>query len=65
MCYVEPDESEALQAIKRDGTPHGRLAMARYGLSVCCAHGGYAAAVRIGLRRSTRKSRRSFSARLA
>ena len=32
------------RATKRDGTPCGRLAMTRYGLSVCGAHGGYAAA---------------------
>ena len=30
---------------KRDGTPCGRLAMTRYGLSVCGAHDRYAAAV--------------------
>ena len=45
------------KAIKRDGTPCGRLAMTRYGLPVCGAHGGYAAAacnnaVRIGHRYS-------------
>jgi len=43
------------KAIKRDGTPCGRLAMTRYGLAVCGAHGGYAAAARMGLRRPSRK----------
>ena len=43
------------KATKRDGTPCGMLAMTRYGLAVCGAHGGYAAAARMGLRRPTRK----------
>jgi hypothetical protein len=43
------------RAMKRDGLPCGRLAMTRYGLSVCGCHGGYAAASRMGLRRPTRK----------
>ena len=34
-------------ATKRDGTPCGMLAMTRYGLSVCGAHGGYAAVARM------------------
>jgi hypothetical protein len=33
-------------ATKRDGTPCGMLAMTRHGLSVCGAHGGYAAVAR-------------------
>jgi hypothetical protein len=41
--------------IKRDGTPCGRLAMTKYGLAVCGAHGGYAAAARMKLRRPSRK----------
>jgi len=43
------------KATKRDGTPCGRLAMTRYGLSICGAHGGYAAAARMGLRKPSRK----------
>ncbi len=43
------------KAAKRDGTPCGRLAMTKYGLSVCGAHGGYAAAARMKLRRPSRK----------
>jgi hypothetical protein len=43
------------KAKKRNGEPCGRLAMTKYGLSVCGAHGGYAAATRMGLRRPTRK----------
>ena len=35
------DEPEAVQSMKRDGTPCGRLAMTRYGLAVCGVHGGY------------------------
>lgn len=42
-------------AIKRNGQPCGRLAMTKYGLKVCGAHGGYAAAARMGLRTPTRK----------
>ena len=33
----------------------GRLAMTKYGLKVCGAHGGYAAAARMGLRKPSRK----------
>lgn len=43
------------KATKRDGTRCGRLAMTRYGLTVCGAHGGYAAAARMGLRKPSRK----------
>ena len=43
------------KATKRDGTPCGRLAMTRYGLSVCGAHGRYAPAARMGLRKPSRK----------
>jgi hypothetical protein len=43
------------KATKRNGQPCGRLAMAKYGLAVCGAHGGYAAAARMGLRRPSRK----------
>jgi hypothetical protein len=43
------------KAKKRNGTPCGRLAMTSYGLSVCGAHGGYAAAARMKLRVPTRK----------
>ena len=42
-------------AMKRDGQPCGRLAMTKYGLKVCGAHGGYAAAARMGLRKPSRK----------
>ena len=43
------------RATKRNGQPCGRLAMTKYGLKVCGAHGGYAAAARMGLRKSSRK----------
>jgi hypothetical protein len=43
------------KAIKRDGTPCGRLAMTRCGLAVCGAHGGYAAAARKEPRKPSRK----------
>ena len=43
------------EAIKRNGQPCRRLAMTSYGLKVCGAHGGYAAAARMGLRRPSRK----------
>ena len=33
------------KAMRRDGTPCGMLAMTRYGLEVCGAHGGFAAVV--------------------
>jgi hypothetical protein len=39
-------------ATKRDGTPCGMLAMTRYGLWVCGAHGGYAAVARMKRRRA-------------
>ena len=39
-------------ATKRDGTPCGMLAMTRHGLSVCGAHGGYAAVARMKRRRA-------------
>ena len=42
-------------ATKRDGTPCRRLAMVSAGVLVCGCHGGYAAAVRKGLRNPTRK----------
>ena len=43
------------KATKRNGQPCRRLAMMRYGLKVCGAHGGYAAAARMGLRKPSRK----------
>ena len=43
------------KAIKRNGQPCGRLAMTKYGLSVCGAHGGYAAVSRMKLRTPSRK----------
>ena len=39
-------------ATKRDGAPCGMLAMTRYGLSVCGAHGGYAAVARMKVRKA-------------
>jgi hypothetical protein len=39
-------------ATKRDGTPCGMLAMTRYGLWVCGAHGGYAAVARMKVRKA-------------
>ena len=47
------------KATQPEGTPCGRLAMTRYGLSVCGAHGGYAAAARMGLQISMHKLRRA------
>ena len=44
------------KAIKRNGQSCGRLAMTRYGLKVCGAHGGYAAATRMRLRKPSRRS---------
>ena len=43
------------KATKRDGTPCGMLAMTRYGLEVCGAHGGYAAVARMMNRKPTRR----------
>jgi hypothetical protein len=43
------------KAMKRDGTPCGMLAMTRYGLEVCGAHGGYAAVARMMKRKPTRR----------
>jgi hypothetical protein len=43
------------KATKRNGEPCGRLAMTKYGLSVCGAHGGHAAAARMKLRVPSRK----------
>jgi hypothetical protein len=43
------------RAIMRNGQPCGRLAMVSAGVFVCGCHGGYAAAVRKGLRNPTRK----------
>ena len=39
-------------AAKRDGARCGMLAMTRYGLSVCGAHGGYAAVARMKVRKA-------------
>ena len=44
-------------ATKRNGKPCTRLAMVSAGVLVCGCHGGYAAAVRKGLRNPTRKYR--------
>jgi hypothetical protein len=43
------------KATKRDGTPCRRLAMTKFGLAICGAHGGYAATARMGLRKPSRK----------
>ena len=39
-------------AIKRDGTPCSMLAMTKYRLWVCGAHGGYAAVARMRARKA-------------
>ena len=44
-------------ATKRDGTPCGMLAMTRYGLWVCGAHGSYAAVARMKRRKAIDASR--------
>ena len=45
------------RAIMRNGQECTRLAMVSAGVMVCGCHGGYAAAVRKGLRNPTRKYR--------
>jgi hypothetical protein len=42
------------RATKRDGTPCGMLAMTRYNLWVCSAHGGAAAVARMKRRKAIR-----------
>jgi hypothetical protein len=42
------------RATKRDGTPCGMLAMTRYNLWVCSAHGGAAAVARMKARKAIR-----------
>jgi hypothetical protein len=46
-------------ATKRDGTPYGMLAMTRYRLRVCGAHGGYAAVARMKVRKAMERAGRN------
>ena len=53
------------KAMKRDGTPCGRLAMTTCGLAVCGVHGGYGVVARRKWRKPTRKNLRFWFKRLA